>query len=117
MLPTHKAIQSRVTRSPLSGFIVSSKCSLQEESHLPKVRTHDGFDPNAYRLMKNSSYDFNKPVSLGHVIEAKPHGINETQKKIQEQGGVVAVLKIGLGHVPPQPVRISRRCKDKQYLA
>jgi len=86
-------------------------------SDLPKVCTNDGFDPTVYKLMKKSSYDFNKPVSWGHVVEAKPYGINETQKKIQEQGGVVAVLKIGLGHVPPQPVRISRRCKDKQYLA
>jgi len=49
-----------------------------------KVRTDDGFDPNVYKLMKKSSYDFNKPVSLGHVIEAKPYDINETSKKIQE---------------------------------
>ena len=53
---------------------------------------------------------------LGCVIEAKPYGINETQKKIQEQGGAVAVPKVGLGYVPPQPVRISGRCKDKQSL-
>jgi len=51
---------------------------------LPKVRTEDGFDLNAYKLMKKSGYDFNNPISLGHVIEAKPYGINETQKKIQE---------------------------------
>jgi len=51
---------------------------------LPKVRTDDGFDPNAYKLIKKSSYVFDKPVSLGYVIEAKPYYINETQKKIQE---------------------------------
>ena len=50
--------------------------------------------------MKKSGYNFNKVVSLGYVIEAKPYGINETQKKIQEQGGVVVVLKVGLGYVP-----------------
>jgi len=43
---------------------------------LPKVRTDDGFDPNAYKLMKKSGYDFNKPVSLGYVIETKPYHIN-----------------------------------------
>jgi len=51
--------------------------------------------------MKKSGYNFNKVVSLGYVIEAKPYGINETQKKIQEQGGIVAVLKVGLSYVPP----------------
>jgi len=117
VLPTHNVSESRVARTPLSGFVVSSKGSLQEESDLLKVRTDDGFDPNAYKLMKKSGYDFDKPVSLGHVIEAKPHGINETQKKIQEQGGVVVVLKVGLGYVPPQPIRISGQRKDKQSFA
>ena len=87
VLLTHNASKSTVARAPLSGFVVSSKGSLQEESDLPKVRTNDGFDPNAYKLMKKYGYDFDKPISLGHVIEAKPYGINETQKKIQEQGG------------------------------
>ena len=107
MLPTHRASQSRIARAPLSGYIVSCKGSLPEDSELPKVRTDDRFDPNAYKLMKKSAYDFDKPVSLGHVIEAKPYDINETQKKIQEQGGMVAVLKVGLDYVPPQPIRIS----------
>ena len=67
--------------------------------------------------MKKSGYNFNNAVSLGHVIEAKPHGINETQKKIQEQGGIMAVPKVGLGYVSPQPVRISGQRKDRQSLA
>ena len=71
-------IKARWARAPLSGFVVSSKGSLQEESDLPKVRTDDGFDANAYKLMKKSGYNFDKPVSLGHVIEAKPYDINET---------------------------------------
>ena len=52
---------------------------------MPKVYTDDGFDPNAYKLMKKSGYDFKKPASLGHIVKAKPYGINETQKKIQEK--------------------------------
>jgi len=71
------------------------------------VRTEDGLDPNLHKLLKKSGYDFNRPVPLGRVLEAKPYGINETQKRIQEQGGVVAVPKVGLSHTPPQPVRIS----------
>ena len=35
VLTTHKASQSRVARAPLSGFVVSCKGSLQEESDLP----------------------------------------------------------------------------------
>jgi len=107
VLPTHKPNQSNVVRAPLTGFIVSSKGSHQEEVNLLNVCTDDGFDPNAYKLLKKSGYNFNKPVPLGYAIEAKPYGINETQKKIQEQGGVVAVPKVGLSHTPPQPVRIS----------
>jgi len=80
---------------------MSSKGLLQEEVDLPKVSTEDGFDPNAYKLLRKSGYDFNRPVPLGCVIEAKPYGIYETQKRIQEQGGVVAVPKVGLGYLPP----------------
>jgi len=65
------------------------------------VRTEDGFDPNAYKLLKKSGYDLNRPVPLRCVIKAKPYGINRTQKRIQEQGGIVAVPKIGLGYAPP----------------
>jgi len=116
VLPTHKASQNKVVRAPLVGFVMSSKGSLQEEVDLPMVHTEDGFDPNAYKLLKKSGYDFNRPVSLGYVIEAKPYGINETQKRIQEQGGVVAVPKVGLGYATPQPVQISGLRKDKQSL-
>jgi len=84
VLPTHIASQRKVARAPLFGSVISSKGSLQEESDLQKVHTDDGFDPNEYKLMKKSGYDFNKPVSLGHVIEAKPYGFNKRQKKIRE---------------------------------
>jgi len=68
MLPTHKASQSKVVRAPLAGFVVSSQGSLQEEVDLPKVRTNDGFYPNAYKLLKKFGYDFNRPGPLGCVI-------------------------------------------------
>ena len=83
---------------------------------LLKVCTEDGFNPNTYKLLKKSGYDFNRPIPLGCVIEAKPYGINETQNRIQEQGGAVEVSKVGLGYAPPQLFRISGRRKDKQSL-
>jgi len=71
------------------------------------VRTIEGFDPNAYKLMEKVGYDFQNPATLERVVEVKPHGFNETHKKIQEQAGSAGVSKVGLGFTPPQPVRIS----------
>jgi len=78
------------------------------------VHTSDGFDPNVYKLIKSSSYDFNKPPLLGSVIEA--YGLNDTQKRIEKQGGRVVTPRIGLGYVPSQRVKISGRRKKKQSL-
>ena len=54
-----------MAKVPVSTFVASSKGSRQEEGALPKMRNNDGFDPNAYKLIKKSTYDFNKPTSLG----------------------------------------------------
>ena len=54
------------------GFVMSSKGLLQEEVDLPKVSTEDGFDPNAYKLLKKSGYDFNGPVPLGVSLKLSP---------------------------------------------
>jgi len=35
--------------------------------------------------MEKVGYDFQSPTTLGKIVEAKPHGLNETQRKIQEQ--------------------------------
>ena len=64
VLLTYKTSQSKVVRAPFAGFILSLKGSLREEGDLPKVRTYDGFNPNASKLMKKSSYDFNRSVPL-----------------------------------------------------
>jgi len=42
------------------------------------VRTSDGFDSNAYKLMKRYGYDFSKPPLLGSVIGTRPYGLNDT---------------------------------------
>jgi len=72
-----------LTKAPLPGFITSSKGLLQEESNLPSMRTSDGFNLNGYKLMEKSGYDFSKPPSPGHVIEAKPYVLNDMQKMMQ----------------------------------
>jgi len=83
---------------------------------LPSARTREGFDPNAYKLMKRAGYDFQNPIALGKVVKVKPHGLTETQRKIQEQGGSVAVSKVGLCFTPPQLIRISGRQREKKLV-
>jgi len=73
----------QITKGLFPSFIAPFKALLQEESDLPRMHTSHGFDPNAYKFMKKSDYDFNKPTSLGHVIEAKSYGLNGTQQIIQ----------------------------------
>jgi len=64
----------KVSRPPLARFVVSSSGS----DNLPNAWTKEGFDPNAYKLMEKADYDFKNPTTLGKVVEAKPHGLNET---------------------------------------
>ena len=53
---------------------------------------------------------------MGHIIEAKPYGLNDTQKMIQRWGGGVVTLRIDLGYISFQPAKISGWHKDKQSL-
>ena len=41
------------------------------------------------------------------------YGLNKTQRKIQEQRGLVEVPKVSLGYTPVQPIKISGRRKAK----
>ena len=78
VLPLHKACHNKIAATPLPSFIASSRVLLQEKGGLPKVRTGNVFDLNAYKLMKRSGYNLSKPPLLGSVIEARPHGLNDT---------------------------------------
>jgi len=116
VLPLHKACHNKIAVTPFLDFVASYRGPLQEEGGLSKVCTSDGFDQNAFKLMKRSGYDFGKPPVLGIVVEARPYGLNDTQKMIRKQGGGVITPRIGLGYVPFQPVKISGWCKELQSL-
>jgi len=116
VLPLLKAWHNMMATTPLFGFVTFSTSVLQEEGHLPKARTSDVFYLNAYKMMKRSSYDFNKPPLLGCIIEARPYRLNNTQNMIQKQGGRFVTQGIGLSYVPSQPVNISGRRKEEQSL-
>jgi len=64
IVPTLKMWQAKVSRPPISGFVVSSK----EGNDLLGVQTKEGFNPNAYRLMERAGYDFQNPATLGKVV-------------------------------------------------
>jgi len=49
--------------------------------------------------MEKSSFDFSKPPSMGPINEAKPDGLNGTQKMIRRQGGRVVMPMIGLSYI------------------
>ena len=66
--------------------------------------------------MEKADYDFQNPTNLGKVVEAKPHGLNKTQRKIQEHRGSVGISTVGLGFMPSQPIRISGQWKGKQLV-
>jgi len=46
--------------------------------------------------MEKAGYDFNNLVALRKVVQVETYDLNKTQKKIQEQGGLVEVPKVGL---------------------
>ena len=78
VLPLHKTHSNMITPTPLPSFVASFRGLLHEESELPRVHISDGFELNANKLMKKSSYDFSKLPPFGNVIEAKSYGLNDT---------------------------------------
>ncbi|XP_028068873.1 uncharacterized protein LOC114271452 [Camellia sinensis] len=70
----------------LQGFVRPSQNSIEHGS-LPEGRM-EGFDPQAYKLLAKSGYDFADPSSLGELslelIGEKVHGLNETQRKLRK---------------------------------
>jgi len=81
MLLVHNTRYNKLAKAPLPGFIASYKHLIQEASDLLRVHTSDGFDLNACKLMKKSSYDFSKPTPLRNVIKPRPYGLEDTQKR------------------------------------
>ncbi|XP_074277745.1 uncharacterized protein LOC141601368 [Silene latifolia] len=99
------------SKQPLPGFTKA----LMKEDQAPIEELNKGrFDPNAYKFMSKSGYDFENPTPLGQVIEVTPYGLNQTQKKLHQQGNKLEVGRAGIGFSHPEPIRISARRKEKQ---
>ncbi|XP_057246772.1 uncharacterized protein LOC130589519 [Beta vulgaris subsp. vulgaris] len=111
VVPLPRANHNQIAKPPTSESVDQSR---------RKWLNKGKFDPNAYKLLANSGYDFENPASMGNVIEVEPHGINDTQKKLQEYGVEVRPTKVGLGFEAPTPIKISARRRgttsSSQYI-
>ena len=87
-------------KAHLSGVATSSKGLLQEERDLPTMRTSDGFDLDAYKLIEESGYNSSKPPSPRHVTDAKPYGPNDMKKWYRNGGDEIVSSRIDLGYMP-----------------
>ncbi|XP_074293322.1 uncharacterized protein LOC141620315 [Silene latifolia] len=102
------------SKQPLPGF---TKGLMKEDQAPAEESTKGRFDPNTYKLMSKSGYDFENPTPLGQVIEVTPYGLNQTQKKLHQQGNKLEVVRAGIGFSHPEPIRIYARRKEKQALS
>jgi len=71
---------NKMTKAAFPCVATLSKGSLQEERNLPTVHTSHGFDPDAYKLIEESGYHFNKLPSLGYVIDTTPDETSACKK-------------------------------------
>lgn len=56
------------------------------ESWRTKELNKGKFDPNANKLIAKPDYNFENPAPIGKSIDVKPHGLNETENMMKEQG-------------------------------
>ena len=88
---------NQISKPPTSEFVDQSRTKW-----LCKGR----FDPNAHKLLAKSGYNFKNPAPMGNVIEVYTHGINDTQKKLEEYGVEVHLTKVCLGFETSTPIKI-----------
>lgn len=83
------------------------------EANLPQRRTKDGFDPKAYKLMAKAGYDFTAHTEFKSLeIHDRPE-LSSTQKKLLREGHSIPVSRKGLGYKSPEPIRITKKGKEK----
>ncbi|TYK28162.1 uncharacterized protein E5676_scaffold289G00760 [Cucumis melo var. makuwa] len=83
------------------------------EASLPQRRTKDGFDPKAYKLMAKAGYDFTTHTDFKSLKIHEQPKLSSTQKKLLREGHVIPMSRKGLGYKSPEPIRITRKGKEK----
>ena len=78
-----------ISRDETQKSIKSSKDQTKQELFLGKI-IYEGFNPKAYKLLAKARYHFTSSSRLGELspetTSEKMHGLNETQKKLKQQG-------------------------------
>ncbi|KAA0039557.1 uncharacterized protein E5676_scaffold775G00710 [Cucumis melo var. makuwa] len=83
------------------------------KASLPQRRTKDGFDPKAYKLMAKAGYDFTTHTEFKSLKIHEQPKLSSTQKKLLREGHVIPMSRKGLGYKSPEPIRITRKGKEK----
>ncbi|XP_070057676.1 uncharacterized protein [Nicotiana tomentosiformis] len=96
-LPVKQIEAAKLSSKPLVGFVAQNR--LQNVA-LPKKRTDEGFDHNAYRLFAIAGYNLNEPSKLG---------------KLPSEAAMRQPCE-GLGYKQLSPVRISIRRASSNYI-
>ncbi|CAL2265602.1 unnamed protein product [Prunus armeniaca] len=116
-MPLPKLSNSDISKPPVPWFVKPSQDTTRHES-LSVKRTKEGFDPNAYKHMLKAGYNFDLSSSLGklnpYFTGERTHGLNETQKKLKDQGYAIDLAKTGLGFTPIALVKIFTQRIEKQ---
>lgn len=77
------SLYSNENRSSLKGFVTPFRNQIEHEN-MPKRRRKEGFDPNAFKLLANTGYTFEKAIAVGElsfdITGDKVHGLCETRK-------------------------------------
>ncbi|KAM2417521.1 hypothetical protein ACFX1W_024347 [Malus domestica] len=114
VLPLTEIGDAKVARLP-QGFIKALPKGV-EPSFLPTKKIEEGFDPNVYKLMSKTRYDFtsssNPRKKVSNTVNDKERDLTETQKKLKKHGYEVDNNKTGLGFTPNAPVKISSKVKN-----
>ncbi|KAA0042067.1 retrotransposon gag protein [Cucumis melo var. makuwa] len=83
------------------------------EASLPQSWTKDGFDPKAYKLMAKVGYDFTTHIEFKSLKIHEQPKLSSTQKKLLREGHAIPMSRKGLGYKSPEPIRITRKGKEK----
>ncbi|KAA0036540.1 uncharacterized protein E6C27_scaffold191G00420 [Cucumis melo var. makuwa] len=83
------------------------------EASLPQRRMKDGFDPKAYKLMVKTGYDFTTHTEFKSLKIHEQPKLSSTQKKLLRKGHAIPMSRKGLGYKSPEPIRITRKGKEK----
>ena len=86
-----------------------------KQEFFPGKRIDEEFNPKTYKLLAKARYDFTSSSRLGELSSEttgeKMHCLNETQKKLKQQGYAVKPSSASLRFVPFEPIKILVKTK------